>query len=111
MRHASFRLRTISWSILAGAGLALTAVGLLQVLHADLHEASEPGPATHWLRDSALALPLAFLSVWVASQPAVRRLARWLWPGRAGGPAAGVLWALVAATAFGLASVPGNEIH
>jgi len=87
-------------------------VGLLQLLHAGLHEAAEPPPALHWLRDAALALGPAVLSVWVASLPAARRLAARFLPARSTrGPTAGVLWALMAATAFALSSVPGNEIH
>ncbi|HSR24822.1 MAG TPA: hypothetical protein VLW53_14810, partial [Candidatus Eisenbacteria bacterium] len=105
------RYRTAGWAVLAGAGLSLAVVGLLQLLHAGLQEAGEPPPIQHWLRDAALALAPAMLCVWVVSLPAMRRLAARLLPGGTRGTAAAFLWSLAVAAAFAVASAPGSELH
>ena len=105
-RFGSFAFLTL------GSALALVIVGVLQQLHAGLHEAHELPPLLHWLRDSTLAVPLAVICVFAISLPATRRLALPLLPGRrAEGLPARLLWALLGALAFALTSAPGNFLH
>lgn len=90
--------------------MAAAAIGLLNQLHVDLHEHHDLPPIVHWLRDAALAVPLAAIAV-VAAVLVVR--ARAAGSGRAdGSPVASRLaWAALAAFLFALLSIPGIQLH
>jgi len=93
-----------SW-LLAGA-----TIWAVQLPHQGLEEHIELPPLAHWLRDTAVAVPLAALSVGVAAL-----VVRW-GAVRAGRPRAGSLvpwlaWAGLAAALFALLSIPGNQLH
>src|SRR3954462_8830408 len=97
-------------AVLAAGILQAFGVGLVvHLLHTGQHEAHELSPVLHWLRDSALAVPLsvAALAVGVA---VVQRTATWAsLPAR--GTLAQVLWSLTGALAYAAISVPGNLAH
>lgn len=95
-------------AVWAGIALAFGTGVVLHVVHAGHHEARAPGAVLHWLRDSALAVPLAIGAVALAAV-AIRRLT-WtegIRPRRAGR----VLEVTLAATLFALLSIPGNAAH
>jgi hypothetical protein len=90
--------------------LAMVAIWAVQQVHQDLHEHTDLGPTLHWLRDTAVAVPLAALAIGLAAlliRPAfagassrrVRPTAAWL------------AWAGVAAVIFAVLSIPGNQLH
>jgi FtsP/CotA-like multicopper oxidase with cupredoxin domain len=95
----------------AAVALALTLwVGaVLQLAHAGQHERHELSPVLHWLRDSALAYPVALLAA-VFALHSGRRLLAW-----AQLPLGGVLQsgatAVLGGVAFALLSVPGSLVH
>jgi len=96
--------------VLAGAVAHALGVGLvLHLVHGDAHEAVPIGPLAHWLRDSLLSAPASLAALLLAGVAASRG-ARWVGI-RPGSPAARVSWALIAALAYAVASVPGNAIH
>lgn len=100
-------------SVLCAALLQSVAVGfVLHRLHEDpaqSHEAVYISPTLHWLRDSALSFPAAFVLLLVGTLGVRRALAA---SGRsADGVGAYVLWASVGAGASSLASVPGAYVH
>ncbi len=84
-------------------------VGLfLHIVHLGQHEQHEIGSIFHWLRDSALAFPIALLVV-VAAGPVSRRLlptAAIASRGRVW-----ITWTGVTAILYALASIPGNFVH
>jgi hypothetical protein len=90
--------------------MAAAAIGVLNLLHADLHEHHELPPLVHWLRDGALAVPLAAIAV-VGAALVVRP--------RASGPrraddssiAPRLAWAVLASLAFAVLSIPGIQLH
>lgn len=87
--------------------LALVAIWAVQQVHQDLHEHNELPPILHWLRDAAVAVPVAALAIGSAAllvRPAFGAAGRG--PAR---PAAA--WAAVAAVIFAVLSIPGNQLH
>jgi hypothetical protein len=90
------RLIAYSW-LLAGAAIAA-----LQVVHQDVHEHAELPAPVHWLRDGSLAVPAAAIAVLLATL----LLARFDATARIG-----LAWAAVAAVAFAVLSIPGNQLH
>jgi len=92
--------------------LALVAIWAVQQVHQDLHEHNELPPILHWLRDAAVAVPLAALAIGSAAL-----LVRFAFgaagpgPGRGRTAAAWLAWAGIAAVLFSLLSVPGNQLH
>jgi hypothetical protein len=89
------------------------AVGLvLHRLHSDpasAHEVTYVPPVLHWLRDSALAAPLAVLLLFIATSVARRLSTTGARPGD--GVAAHALWAGLGAAAYAAASVPAALVH
>jgi hypothetical protein len=84
---------------------------VLHLAHSDpaeAHEAIYVDPALHYLRDSALAVPLTFLALCVATA-AARRLGPWL--GDPEGVRARAGWALLGAVAYAVAVIPGTFVH
>ena len=98
------RLVAYSWL------MAAAAIGVLNLLHADLHEHHDLPPLVHWLRDAALAVPLAAIAV-LGAALVVR--ARASGPRRAGGSSipSRLAWAILASTAFAILSIPGIQLH
>lgn len=90
--------------------LALVVIAVLQEVHAGLSEHRELSPLVHVLRDGALAVPAAAIAVVVASLVVAARTVPRRVP-RAPGAADRLLWVLVAALAFAVLSVPGNQLH
>lgn len=90
--------------------MAAAAIGVLNQLHVDLHEHRDIPPIVHWLRDAALAVPLAATAVVVAGLVVRARAAG---PGpAAGSPAPSrFAWAVLAAFLFALLSIPGIQLH
>lgn len=99
-------VRVVAYSWL----IAAAAIGLLNLLHADLHEHHDLPPLVHWLRDAALAVPLAAIAV-LGAALVVR--ARASGPRRAGGSSipSRLAWAILASTAFAILSIPGIQLH
>jgi len=100
-------------SVLCAAMLQSFAVGfVLHRLHedpAEAHEAVYISPTLHWLRDSALAFPAAFVLLLLATLATGRVVTA---RGRsADGLGAYLLWATVGAGAYSLASVPAAYVH
>ncbi len=93
---------TRTWSVPIRRGtvqavlVSLLAIGALQVLHRHQAEAHELPLLLHWLRDAALALPLALAAVAAAS--ASRRWTAWS-------------SALVGGGVFALLSAPAGQVH
>ena len=90
--------------------LAMVAIFAVQQVHQDLREHLELPPILHWLRDAAVAVPLAALAIGSAA------FLVWLVYGRSDAgrvrPAAAWLaWAVIAAVTFAVLSVPGNQLH
>ena len=81
----------------------------LHRLHADLHEAHQINPTLHWLRDSSLAFPPTLLVVLVATAVAGTLVEGLGLTGRRNWER--VVWALVAAVGYAIASIPGNIAH
>ncbi len=89
--------------------LAAVPIALLQLVHAGVHEHHELPPVLHWLRDTALAVPLAAVAVVVAALLVSR-----LRPTEPGGRASlttMALWGALAALLFAALSIPGNQMH
>jgi tellurite resistance protein TehA-like permease len=105
---AGFRLlpgRTVAYAWL----LAAVPIALLQLVHAGVHEHHELPPVLHWLRDTALAVPLAAVAVVVAAL-LVARL-RPTEPGERASLSTMALWGVLAALLFAALSIPGNQMH
>jgi uncharacterized membrane protein YhaH (DUF805 family) len=100
----SARTVLTSWLV---AGSVILAV---QQTHRDLHEVHELSPLLHWLRDSALAVPLAALSILVAGS-VVRRFRDARIEGASSSLPWRLLYAVLAAVGFAVLSIPGNELH
>ena len=106
--RATFRLlpgRVVAYAWL----LAAVPIGLLQVVHSDLHEHIELPPVLHWVRDTSLAVPFGALAVVLAAVLVAR-----LRPTQTGQRAALTtiaLWAVLAALLFAVLSIPGNQLH
>ena len=90
--------------------LALGGILGAQLAHQGLHEHIELPPLLHWLRDAAVAVPMAALAVGLA----------WLVVGRGtdrgrgvlrGALAAWLAWAALATLLFAAFSIPGNQLH
>jgi hypothetical protein len=83
--------------------LALVAIAVLQQAHGDLHEHLELAPLLHLVRDAALAVPGAAIAIAAGLGLA----------GIAGGGAnrQRFAWVGLTALAFGLVSIPGNQLH
>jgi hypothetical protein len=90
--------------------LAAVAIGAAQLAHQGLHEHPELPPLVHWLRDTAVAVPLAALSIGLAAI-VVRWLAGRVGDGQGRSLAAWLAWASLAAFLFAVLSVPGNQLH
>ena len=90
--------------------LAMVAIFAVQQVHQDLHEHLELPPILHWLRDAAVAVPLAALAIGSAGF-----LVRWVYGGSDAGrgrqAAAWLAWAVIAAVVFAVLSIPGNQVH
>lgn len=93
----------------AGMTMALGVGAVLHLVHTGHHEERAPGPVLHWLRDSALALPLAVVAVAVATA-LLQRVFAWIDDGRPR-PASRVLQVTLAAMMFAAFSVPANAAH
>ncbi len=99
-------MRVVAYSWL----MALAAIGLLNLLHADLHEHHDLPPLVHWLRDAALAVPLAAIAVLGAAFLVRARTFR----PRGGGVSSiptRLAWAVFASTFFAILSIPGIQLH
>jgi hypothetical protein len=71
-------------------------------MHTGQHEAHEVGALFHWLRDAALAIPLAAAAVYFGSL---------LVDGRVLGTTDRLVWALGTALFYALVTIPGNLAH
>ena len=103
--RSTARVSPSGLDIVNGLLLALVTVAVMQVRHAGHAEIAELPPLLHWLRDAALALPLALAAVSVAS---------WLVPAahRAGAPISERgLWVLTGGAVWALSSVPAAAAH
>jgi hypothetical protein len=87
--------------------LALVAIAVLQQAHEGLHEHLQLPPLLHVVRDGALAVPAAAVAL-VAGVVSAHSAG-----GGVGRRQAGerVVFVAVAATAFAVLSVPGNQLH
>ena len=90
--------------------MAAAAIGVLNQLHADLHEHNDLPPLVHWLRDAALAVPMAAIAVVIAALIVRSRL------GSSRGDSGHSLvrpfsWAVLAAVLFAVLSIPGIQLH
>ena len=90
--------------------LAMVAIFAVQQVHQDLHEHLELPPILHWLRDAAVAVPLAALAIGTAAL-LVRLAFGGADPGRARSASAWLSWAVIAAVTFAVLSIPGNQLH
>ena len=90
--------------------LAMVAIFAVQQVHQDLHEHLELPPILHWLRDAAVAVPLAALAIGSAAL-LVRLVYGRSDAGRVRPAAAWLAWAVLAAVVFAVLSIPGNQIH
>lgn len=93
-----------SW-LLAGAAIAAA-----QLAHQGLHEHVELAPLVHWLRDAAVAVPMAAAAIGLGAV-AVRFARDRSASPRAGSLSAWLAWAAVAAMLFAVFSIPGNQLH
>src|SRR4051794_1776981 len=110
LRRRVLSALTAAWRFIAAPLLLTLAVGLaLQLAHKGQHEAHEISPLLHWLRDSGLALPLAFVAVAVVG-PVSERVAAWARLD-ARDPLVIAVAAIVASGVYAIASVPGGLIH
>ncbi len=93
-----------SW-LLAGA-----VVGVLNLLHIDLHEHRDLPPVIHWIRDASLAVPLAALAVVAAVYALGPRITE---GSRTDGVSLGIriAWAVLAAGLFAVLVIPGIQVH
>jgi hypothetical protein len=90
--------------------MAAAAIGVLNQLHADLHEHHDLPPFVHWLRDAALAVPMAAIAVVVVALIVRSRLSSS--GGETGRSIAGPLtWTVLAAFVFAALSIPGIQLH
>lgn len=90
--------------------MAAAAIGVLNLLHADLHEHRDLPLLAHWLRDAALAVPMAAIAIVAAALIVRSRLTSS--GGETGRSNAGPLaWALLAAIFFAVLSIPGIQLH
>ncbi|HET7479640.1 MAG TPA: hypothetical protein VFJ72_09020 [Rubrobacteraceae bacterium] len=87
---------------------ALAAGAALHSASFGTYEAFGLGSLTHWLQTSMLALPLAALALWVSTYLS-RRISTFFF-GTATGFSARLTWALTAAFAYALASVPADTL-
>ena len=89
--------------------LATAGIWAAQQLHTHSHETIELSPLVHLLRDTSLAVPLAALAMAIGGLVAVEAL------DRVGGDPASVggrvAWAALAAVAFAVLSIPGQQAH
>ena len=90
--------------------MAAAAIGVLNALHADLHEHNELPPLVHWLRDGALAVPVAAIALVIAALVVrSRRPSSGSETGRS--TARPLTWAALAAVLFAILSIPGIQVH
>lgn len=116
------RSRVMAWLALRVSGLeplalvaaswwvALVAIAVLQLAHADLHEHRELPILLHLLRDAALAVPAAGLAVGTAAVLVTAQPASGVGAIR-GSRSRALLWAVSAAFVFAVLSIPGNQLH
>jgi hypothetical protein len=98
------RLVAYSWL------MAAAAIGLLNLLHADLHEHHDPPPLVHWLRDAALAVPLAAIAVVCAALLVQARASGARTAGHRSIPSR-LAWVVLTSFAFAVLSIPGIQLH
>ncbi len=101
----------VGWFVASSGLLGLVAIGAVQQVHQGLHEHDELPPMLHWLRDTAIAVPLAPLAIWAAAllvQQSITRLGR---GSRRSELLPWLIWAGLAALLFALLSIPGNQLH
>ena len=90
--------------------MAAAAIAVLNLLHADLHEHRELPLLVHWLRDAALAVPMAAIAI--AAAALIVRARFTSSGGESGRSSAGPLaWAVLAAVTFAVLSIPGIQLH
>ena len=104
MKNASF------WKTVGLAScLALVSSIMLHILHANEHEVVAIPVVLYWLRDIALALPMALAAILLLT-PLTR-----VWLKRGGLASSGTLarlsWAFLAAFGYTLMSIPGIAMH
>ncbi|HEY5684393.1 MAG TPA: hypothetical protein VIY70_03380, partial [Acidimicrobiia bacterium] len=90
-------------TLIYAAVLALTVGLAAHLLHVG-HHADAGGGWFHWLRDSALAIPLAALVLWAVNDVSSSLRARRPLVAR-------VRWALMAGLGYSIALVPGGMAH
>ena len=90
--------------------LALVAIFAVQQAHQDLHEHLALPPILHWIRDAAVAVPLAALAIGDAALLARLAFGR-ADRGGARSASAWLSWAVIAAVTFAVLSIPGNQLH
>jgi hypothetical protein len=92
--------------------LALVAIWVLQQAHVGLSEHNELPPLMHLLRDGALAVPSAAVSVIVATLALAPSLAVEV-PGARHGLSDWdrLRWVVLTALLFAVLSIPGNQLH
>lgn len=90
--------------------IATAAIGVLNLLHANLHEHKELPPIAHWLRDAALAVPLAAIAVVCAALLVRARASGSRSTGHPSIPSR-LAWAVLASTFFAILSIPGIQLH
>jgi len=89
--------------------LALAGIWAAQQLHTHSHETLELSPLVHLLRDTSLAVPMAALALAIGGLLTAEALDRV--DGDPGSVLGRVAFALVAAIAFAVLSIPGQEVH
>lgn len=97
------RVVAYAWLV---AGLPIAA---LQLAHAGVHERNELPPLLHWLRDTALAVPVAALAVIVAALVVMR--VRGAGTGERASLAAATSLGFLAAAMFAVLAVPLAQVH
>jgi len=90
--------------------MATAAIGVLNLLHADLHEHRDVPPHFHWLRDAALAVPLAATAV-VGAALVIRARASRSRSGAGSSKASLLAWDFLASLLFAVLSIPGIQLH
>ena len=115
-RHGARRLARRRLLALVGAAGVLQAFVIVLILHGrhddgvgHAREVAYVDPVAHWLRDSVMYTPVGVALLLLATVLA-RRLVR-RWGGGDEGFRAAMVWALLGAGAYALASVPATVVH
>jgi hypothetical protein len=82
---------------------------VLHLLHSGMHEAHGISPVSHWLAQSALAIPLSVLVLWLAT-PLARRVAAYCFGEGTENFGSRLSWALAVSSAYAVVSAPANGL-